>query len=139
MAYKTWHFTNVYDSAIIGDGTVIGSYTEVGDRVKIGKNCKVEAMVFIPKGVTIGDNVFIGPKVCFVNDKYPKATGEWRIYETKVEDGVSIGANSTIVCGVTLGRNCGVASGSVVTKSIPPGEVWAGNPARRIDSAWKKD
>src|SRR3989339_670944 len=86
---RIYRFCNIYPTAKIGRDCVIGSYVEIGDNVQIGDNCKIEAFVFIPKGVTIGKNVFIGPATKFTNDKYPKATGEWKVWETRVEDGAS--------------------------------------------------
>jgi acetyltransferase-like isoleucine patch superfamily enzyme len=94
--------------------------------------------------VTIHDNVFIGHNVTFINDKYPEATDpegnlqteeDWSVTPTLVEERVSIGSSVTILCGVTIGTGATVGAGSVVTKDIPPGEVWAGNPARFIRKA----
>lgn len=108
-------------------------FAEIGHKVIVGKNCKIGSGAFIPEGVSIGDEVFIGPRVCFCNDKHPKAVGEWSITPTKVEQGASIGANSTLLPGVRIGRNARVGAGSVVVRSIPDGETWAGNPATRIN------
>jgi acetyltransferase-like isoleucine patch superfamily enzyme len=124
----------------IGDNTKIGAFVEIGRKVKIGKNCKIQAFAFIPEGITIEDNVFIGPHVCFTNDKFPRATvagklqgeTEWKIEETLIEEGASIGANATILCGVSIGRNSLVAAGSVVTKNVPADTLVAGNPARSV-------
>lgn len=139
MTYKIHniHLCNIYSSAEIGDGTNIGSFTEIGDRVKIGEKCKIGAFVFIPKGVTIQNEVFIGPKVAFTNDKYPKATGEWSIRPTLVCNGASIGANCTIVCGVMIGEGARIGAGSVVTRDVPAGETYYGNPARSVQE-WEK-
>jgi UDP-2-acetamido-3-amino-2,3-dideoxy-glucuronate N-acetyltransferase len=82
--------------------------------------------------VTIEDNVFIGPNVSFTNDKYPKARGEWKLLPTRIKRGSSIGANSVILPGVTVGEDALVGAGSVVTKDVPPGAIVAGNPARII-------
>jgi len=133
---REYHYCNIFPSAKIGRNVVIGSYVEIGDGVEIGNNCKIEAQVFIPKGVTIEDDVFIGPCVHFTNDKYPKAKGEWKIWPTLVRQGASIGAGVTVRCGVIIGRNSGVGAGSVVLHDIPDNQIWAGNPARRIDSNW---
>jgi acetyltransferase-like isoleucine patch superfamily enzyme len=116
----------------IGEGTVIHALVWIGDTVKIGKNCKIQAFTFIPSGVTIEDNVFIGPHVCFTNDKHPKAQGEWEVIQTLVKSGASIGANSTILSGITIGENSTIGAGSVVTKDVPEYETWAGNPARPL-------
>lgn len=133
---RVWQYCNIYPTAKIGKNCIVGAYSEIGDGVKIGDNCKLGAYVFLPKGVRIGNNVFIGPKVTATNDKYPRAIGEWVVKETVIEDDVSIGANVTIVCGITLHKGCKIGSGSVVTKSVPAGEVWVGNPAKEIKSIW---
>jgi len=125
---KIWHFTNLYGCEI-GDNCMIGSFVEIG-KAKIGNNCRIEAHAFIPEGVTIEDNVFIGPHVCFTNDKYPKATGEWQLKKTLVKEGASIGANATILCGITIGKNSLIGAGSVVTKDVPDNTVVVGNPAK---------
>jgi len=133
---RVFKFTNIYKTADIGNNCVIGSYTEIGDKVKIGDNCKIQAKVFIPKGVTIGNNVFIGPCVKFTNDKYPKATGDWKVWETVVEDGASIGAGATIICGVTIRKNSMIGAGAVVTKDVPEGCMVVGVPAVQVDNNW---
>lgn len=111
-----------------GVDCVVHMYTWIGDSVILGNNVKIQAFTFIPNGVTIGNDVFIGPHVCFTNDKHPPSDA-WS--ETIVEDAVSIGANATILPGVTLGRGCIIGAGSVVTKDVPAGETWFGNPARK--------
>ena len=115
----------------IGEDTVIHSHTWIGDKVKIGKRCKIQAFSFIPNGVTIGDDVFIGPHVCFTNDNYPPSHGkDWK--ETIVRDGASVGANSTILAGIEIGTHAMVGAGSVIRYDVPAGEVWAGNQAHFI-------
>lgn len=110
---------------------MIHSHTWIGGKVKIGDKCKIQAFCFIPDGVTLGNNVFLGPSVVFTNDKHPPS-GRKGWSETKVEDGVSIGANATILPGLTIGRGAMIGAGSVVTKNVPSGETWVGNPARKI-------
>lgn len=136
---------NLY-GCTIGNKTKIASFVEIQRGVELGHSCKVEAFAFIPTGVTIGNGVFIGPHACFTNDKHPRATDEnlnqltadqWKITKTVVEDRVSIGANATIVCGVTLAEGTLVAAGAVVTKSTNPNEIVAGCPARVI--GWADD
>ncbi len=112
----------------IGAGTNIGSLSHVGRNVVVGKNCKIQGSVYIADKTTIGNNVFIGPGAVITNDKYPPSGGKWN--PVKVADGVVIGGNSTIVAGVSLGQDCVVAAGAVVTRSVPEKEVWAGNPAK---------
>ena len=122
----------------IGDNTKIGAFVEIRKGVRIGKNCKIQAFAFIPEGVTVEDDVFVGPHVCFINDRFPRAANagrlkeetDWKLEEIFVRKGASIGANATILCGVTIGENAMVAAGSVVTRSIAANTLVAGNPAR---------
>jgi len=101
--------------------------------------CKIQNFACIYEGVKIGNGVFIGPHVCFTNDKYPHAVNpdysiqkrcDWKLYKTVIGDGASIGARSVIVCGIKIGKNAMVGAGSVVTHDVPPGMIVAGNPAR---------
>ena len=137
---KIHAFVNLY-GCCIGDNTSIGAFVEIQKRAKIGKNCKISSHTFICEGVTIKDNAFVGHNVTFINDKYPKATSpegnlqteeDWSVVNTIVEEGVSVGSSVTILCGVTIGAAAIVGAGSVVTKDIAQGEIWAGNPARFI-------
>ena len=127
---KIWDEKGLWGEYEIGDNCTVGKFVEISDKVKIGNNCKIEAFSFIPPGVTIEDNVFVGPHVCFTNDKKPKATGDWERVETLVKKGASIGANATIVCGVTIGEGALVGAGAVVTKDVPAGKTVVGNPAK---------
>ena len=113
--------------AEIGEDTVIHAFVWIGNNVKIGKRCKIQAFCFIPDGVTLEDDVFLGPSVVFTNDKRPPS-GNWS--KTLIKKGASIGANSTIICGVTIGENAMIGAGSVVTKDVPANEVWFGNPCK---------
>lgn len=135
---KKYHFVNIYGCKI-GNNVKIGSFVEIRKDVVIGNNVKIQAFVFIPEGITIEDNVFIGPHVCFINDKYPRATdkngnlleeSEWERVPTTIKKGASVGANATILCGVTVGEGAIVGAGSVVTKDVPAHCIVAGNPAR---------
>ena len=114
----------------IGENTIVREYVNL-------YGCKIEAFAFLPVGVTIEDEVFIGPHVCFTNDKMPKAVGDWEMTPTLVKKGASIGANATIVCGVTIGENALVAAGAVVTKDVPANAIVAGIPAKKIGSRGK--
>jgi acetyltransferase-like isoleucine patch superfamily enzyme len=139
---KVWHYCNLYGCKI-GRNCIIGSHVEIGKGVVIGDWCKIQTGAFIPEGVTLEDEVFIGPNVVFTNDMNPKAKpcikfcmgmeGKyWVCVPTLVKEGASIGANATIRCGVTIGSNAVIGCGAVVTHDVPDGEVWAGNPARKI-------
>jgi len=128
-----WDFVNLFGCRI-GDGCRIGSHTEIGRGVVIGDRCKVEPYAFIPSGVRVEDEVFIGPHVSFTNDPLPRAVGDWEVVPTLVKRGASIGANSTIICGVTIGEGAMVGAGSVVTRDVPPGTLVMGNPARPVRS-----
>jgi acetyltransferase-like isoleucine patch superfamily enzyme len=133
-----YNFVNLYGCEI-GDGTKIGSFVEIQKGALIGRNCKVSSHTFICEGVTIADEVFIGHGVIFINDKYPRATtadgslqaeADWRVVETIVGRGASIGSGATILCGVTIGEYAIVGAGAVVTRDVPAGTRVAGNPAR---------
>lgn len=119
---------NLY-KARIGRECKIDAFVYIEEGVQIGDRTKVRAFTFIPSGVTIGSDVFVGPHVCFTNDRRPRARGEWKLEATVVEDGASIGAGAIILPGVTIGRNALVGAGAVVTKDVPAGAVVRGNPA----------
>jgi acetyltransferase-like isoleucine patch superfamily enzyme len=133
-----YNFVNLYGCEI-GDGTKIGSFVEIQKGAFVGRNCKVSSHTFICEGVTIADEVFIGHGVIFINDKYPRATAadgslqsdaDWRVVETIVGRGASIGSGATILCGVTIGEYAIVGAGAVVTRDVPAGTSVAGIPAR---------
>lgn len=135
---KIFGFANLYGCEI-GDGSKIGTFVEIQKNAFIGKNCKISSHSFICEGVHIEDNCFIGHNVTFINDKYPRATNEdgslqteadWKVVETFVKKGASIGSSSTIICGVTIGEGAIVGAGAVVTKDVPPYTIVAGVPAR---------
>lgn len=116
----------------IGKKCKIDAFVYIEEGVVIGDNCKIRPFVFIPTGVTIEDDVFIGPNVSFTNDKYPKVKGEWKLLQTRIKRGASIGANSVILPGVTIGEEALVGAGSVVTEDVPNRAKVAGSPARII-------
>ena len=129
-----WHFSHIREGAKIGKNVTIGQNVYIDKDVVIGDNCKIQNNVSIYKGVTIGQNVFVGPGVTFTNDLYPEV-GNWseeKIIPTFVKDSVSIGANSTIVCGITLNESCLIGAGSVVTKDIKSKMIALGNPAVEV-------
>jgi UDP-2-acetamido-3-amino-2,3-dideoxy-glucuronate N-acetyltransferase len=131
-------FVNLYGCAV-GDNTKVGPFVEIQKGARIGKNCKISSHTFICQGVTIEDEVFVGHNVTFINDLFPRAATasgtlqteqDWECVPTFVRRGASIGSSATILAGVTIGEGALVGAGSVVTKSVPPGVVVAGNPAR---------
>jgi UDP-2-acetamido-3-amino-2,3-dideoxy-glucuronate N-acetyltransferase len=131
---KVWHYANIYPTAAIGENCSIGSFAEIGNNVRIGNGVRIGAFAYIPEGVTIEDGAFIAPHVVFTNDKRPPSPKEvW--LPTLVKRGASIGSNSTIICGVTIGEKAMVGAGSVVTRDVPAGALVYGNPARPADRA----
>lgn len=129
---------NLY-GCVIGDETKIGAFVEIRRGVTIGKRCKIQAFVFIPEGVTVQDGVFVGPHVCFTNDRFPaainqdgslKSPDDWHQVATEVGEGAAIGANATIICGIRIGKFALIGAGAVVTKDVPDYAIVAGNPAR---------
>lgn len=128
-----WQFCVVFPEAKIGENCNLCANVLVENDVVIGNNVTVKSGVQIWDGVTVEDNVCIGPNVTFTNDKYPRSKNpDWKLKKITVKKGASIGANSTILAGVTIGENAMIGAGSVVTKDVPAGELWLGNPARFV-------
>jgi len=129
-----WHFVHVRKGAKIGKNCNIGKGVYVDLNVVIGDNCKIQNFATIYQGVTISNDVFIGPRVCFTNDVRPRAFmwGDNRLVKTVVKNGASIGANATIIAGVTIGEYAMVGAGSVVTKDVPDYGLVVGNPAKVV-------
>ena len=126
-----WQFCVVFPEAKIGTGCNICANVLIENEVVIGNNVTVKSGVQLWDGVTLEDNVFVGPNVTFTNDLFPRSKNpDWKLSKTVVKKGASIGANATILCGITIGENAMIGAGSVVTKDVPAGEVWVGNPAR---------
>jgi UDP-2-acetamido-3-amino-2,3-dideoxy-glucuronate N-acetyltransferase len=133
-------FVNLYGCRI-GPRTRIGTFVEVQRGAEVGAACKIQSHTFICDGVRIGDEVFVGHGVTFVNDKLPRATdgsgalqteADWEMLVTIVEDRASIGSGATILGGVRIGRDATIGAGSVVTRDVGPGETVVGNPARPL-------
>jgi len=128
---KVWINSQIREGSEIGSDCIISKDTYIDTKVKIGNNCKIQNSVSIYQGVIIEDDVFVGPNACFTNDKVPRAfSEEWKITPTLIKKGASIGANATIVCGITVGEYSMIASGSVVTKDVEPYSLVMGNPAK---------
>ena len=142
------HLADV-QSKNIGKGTTIWQFCVILENASIGKNCNINCNVFIENDVKIGDNVtikpgvqiwdgitiegdvFIGPNVTFTNDLFPRSKKHPEKFEkTLIKKGASIGANATILAGITIGENTLIGAGSVVTKDVPANEIWMGNPAK---------
>ena len=133
---------NLYGCAI-GAETRIGPFVEIQKNAAVGARCKISSHTFICEGVTIEDDCFIGHHVCFINDRYPKATAadghlqadaDWEVVPIRVCRGASIGSGAVIMCGVTIGEGAMVGAAAVVTHDVPPQHVVAGVPARVIRS-----
>lgn len=133
-------FTNLYGCEI-GDNTQVGPFVEIQRGARVGANCKIQSHAFICEGVLIGDEVFVGHGVLFINDKLPRATtgegalksaSDWVLVETRVERGASLGSGAVILGGITIGERALVGAGAVVTRDVTAGEVVTGVPARPL-------
>lgn len=132
MKTKIWHpeLSIIHPEAEISkEGCIIHAPVWIGRRVQIGENTKVQAFTFIPEGVWIGHHVFIGPHVCFTNDKHPPSQGRsWA--RINVFPWAVIGAGAIILPGINIGMNAVIGAGAVVTKDVAEGQTVVGNPAR---------
>ena len=129
---KIWHFSHVMKDSVIGPGCNIGQNVVVSPGVRIGRGCKIQNNVSLYTGVVLEDHVFCGPSMVFTNVVNPRSEivrkDEYR--PTLVRRGATLGANATIVCGVTIGTYAFVGAGAVVTRDVPAGAIALGNPAR---------
>ena len=125
-----WQFVVILPGAEIGTNCNINAHCFIENNVKVGNNVTIKCGVYLWDGILIEDNVQIGPNVTFINDKYPRAKKPFELQRTRIKKNASIGGGATILGGITIGENSLIGAGSVVTKDIPPNEVWIGNPAR---------
>jgi UDP-2-acetamido-3-amino-2,3-dideoxy-glucuronate N-acetyltransferase len=130
---KIWHFCHVMKGAVIGKNCVLGQNVNVDKDVVIGNNVKIQNNVSIYSGITLEDDVFLGPSCVLTNVSNPRSqVNRHSLYErTLVRKGASVGANATIVCGVTIGRYAFIAAGAVVTKNVPDYAFMVGVPAKQ--------
>jgi len=129
---KIGDFVDLYRCKI-GNYCKIHSFVFIEEGVVIGDRCIVKPHVFIPTGVVIEDDVFIAPGVVFVNDRHPKANNDkWRLEKTVIKKGASIGANATIMCGLSINEEAMIGAGAVVTKDVEAKAVVVGNPAKKV-------
>ena len=133
---KIWHFSHIQSGASIGEGCSVGQNVNIGNNVKIGNYVKIQNNVSVYEGVELEDYVFCGPSMVFTNVKLPRSEfpqrGSSHYSKTLIKKSASIGANATIVCGVTIGEYAMVGSGAVVTKDVPPYTLFVGNPAKIV-------
>ena len=129
---RVWQYVVILRDAVIGVNCNICSHCFIENDVKIGNNVTVKCGVFLWDGITVEDNVQIGPNVTFTNDKYPRAKQAFELQRTVIKKNASIGAAAVILGGVTIGENTMIGAGSVVTKDIPANELWVGNPAKFV-------
>ena len=139
---KIWHFSHIQSGANIGKNCSIGQNVNIGNNVIIGNGVKIQNNVSIYEGVELEDFVFCGPSMVFTNIKVPRSEFPQRdskyYSKTIVKKSASIGANATIVCGVTIGEYALIGSGAVVTKDVPPYALVIGNPGRIVGKVDKK-
>ena len=128
-----WQFCVIFPQTKIGDNCNICANVLIENEVTVGNNVTVKSGVQLWDGITVEDDVFIGPNATFTNDLFPRSKNpNWKLSKTLIKKGASIGANATILCGITIGNNSMIGAGSVVTKDVPDGELWVGNPAHFV-------
>ncbi|MEE9197534.1 MAG: DapH/DapD/GlmU-related protein [bacterium] len=150
MGARIHETADVSEEAEVGDGTYVWNQAQIREGARVGRNCRLGKDVYVDKNVIVGDNckiqngatlydgvtledeVFVGPHVVFTNDRYPRAQpDDWAIVPTLVRKGASIGANATILCGITIGSYAVVGAGAVLTRDVPDHALFLGNPARQ--------
>ena len=139
---KIWHFSHIQSGAIIGNECILGQNVNVANHVRIGNYCKIQNNVSIYEGVELEDYVFCGPSMVFTNIKVPRSEfpqkGSDYYEKTLVKKSATIGANATILCGLTIGEYALIGSGAVVTKDVPAYALVVGNPGKVIGKVDKK-
>ena len=133
---KIWHFSHIQSGAVVGKNCSIGQNVNIANNVKIGNHVKIQNNVSVYEGVELEDHVFCGPSMVFTNIKVPRSEfpqkGTEYYKKTLVKQSASIGANATILCGITIGEYAMIGAGAVVTKDVPPYALVVGNPGRII-------
>ena len=128
---KIWNHAQIREGAEIGKNCIIGKNVYIDSKVRVGNNVKIQNGISLYNGLTVEDDVLLGPHCVFTNDLYPRAfVNDYKVYPTVIKKGSSVGANATIVCGVTIGDHAMIGAGSVVTKNIPNHGFAFGNPAQ---------
>ena len=139
---KIWHFSHIQSGAVIGKNCSIGQNVNISNNVKIGNHVKIQNNVSVYEGVELEDYVFCGPSIVFTNIKVPRSEfpqkGSEYYAKTLVKKSASIGANATILCGITIGEYAMIGSGAVITKDVPPFTIVVGNPGRIVGKVDKK-
>ena len=133
---RIWHFSHIQSGAVVGENCSIGQNVNIANNVKIGSHVKIQNNVSVYEGVELEDHVFCGPSMVFTNIKVPRSEfpqkGSEFYVKTLVKKSASIGANATILCGITIGEYAMIGAGAVVTKDVPPYALVVGNPGRII-------